>query len=548
MLQINLDAGRVSFDDRTVVVIDEAGMAGTRNLAPILDAADRAGAKVVLVGDPHQLPEIDAGGVLTGLSQRLEPVELVENRRQRARWERDALAELRSGDVDTAFATYQREGRVVSAPTAIEVRQAMVADWWAHHLAGDTAALLAVRRSDVDDLNGRARAYLQRAGDVSGPELEIDERPYQAGDDIICLRNDRRLGVCNGTRATIEAVDPDAGTLTVQTDDRRVVLPAAYLDDGNIAHGYATTIHKAQGATFDRGLLLGTDELYRERGYVGMSRGRHTNHLYLVGGAETDDAAGHGPPPRLGDPAEVVQAALTHETDQRLAIDTGEPLTHWPLDVLITEKHRLYEVLAVCPDNRGHDITSLTARRSQIADQVEPLVYRYNDLADRRLKGPGTRSEMRELRDQIADRSARLDRIDHELHTAEEAVSERERFQAEHAPDTARLDAVQSELDRHIAHRVEQHLVDPSDYHLSVLGAIPADPRHQAIWKRGAAILESHHLGADIDPTHPGRSSLAGGRTSAAEMSARLEVAAIPRHREPPGLGIDAGIGLDLFG
>ncbi len=325
MLQINLQAGRTRFDHATVVVIDEAGMAGTRSLAPILDAADLADAKVVLVGDPHQLPEIDAGGVLTGLAQRLEPVELVENRRQRAQWERDALAELRSGDVDTAFAAYDRQGRVVTAPTAIGVRQAMVADWWSHRLAGDTAALLAVRRSDVDDLNGRARAYLQRAGDVSGPKLVIDERPYQAGDDIVCLRNDRRLAVCNGTRATIGSVDPDARTLTVRADNRRIVLPANYLEDGNIAHGYATTIHKAQGATFDRGLLLGTDELYRERGYVGMSRGRHTNHLYLVGAAEVDDSAGHGPPPRHGDPAEAVQAALTHQTDQRLAIDTGNP-------------------------------------------------------------------------------------------------------------------------------------------------------------------------------------------------------------------------------
>lgn len=121
--------------------------------------------------------DLDAGGVLTGLAERLEPVELVENRRQRVQWERQALAELRLGDVDTAFATYGRQGRVVAAPTAIEVRQAMVADWWSHRLAGDTAALLAVRRSDVDDLNGRARAYLQRACDVSGPELVIDQRP-----------------------------------------------------------------------------------------------------------------------------------------------------------------------------------------------------------------------------------------------------------------------------------------------------------------------------------------------------------------------------------
>ena len=101
-----------------MLVIDEAGMAGTRTLAPILDAADRAGAKVVLVGDPHQLPEIDAGGVLTGLSERLGPIELTDNRRQRQQWERDALAELRAGDIDVAFAAYADNGRIVTGTNA----------------------------------------------------------------------------------------------------------------------------------------------------------------------------------------------------------------------------------------------------------------------------------------------------------------------------------------------------------------------------------------------------------------------------------------------
>ncbi len=169
MLQIDLDAHRVHLDDRTVIVIDEAGMAGTRNLAPILDAADRVGAKVVLVGDPHQLPEIDAGGVLTGLAKRLGPIELTENRRQRAQWEREALEELRCGDIDAAFSAYRDNERVVSAPTAIEVRRTMVADWWAHRLAGDTVAMTAYRRDDVDDLNGRARAYLVRIRRGFGP-------------------------------------------------------------------------------------------------------------------------------------------------------------------------------------------------------------------------------------------------------------------------------------------------------------------------------------------------------------------------------------------
>ena len=321
-LRMDLDAGRQHLDHRTVLVIDEAGMAGTRTLAPLLDLAAHAGVKVVLVGDPRQLPEIDAGGVLNGLAHRIGAVELTENRRQRSHWERDALRELRAGDLDTALDAYATHGRLITAPTALDVRRQMVADWWTHHSAGETTAMAAYRRSDVDDLNGRARAYMQEAGRLTGPELEINGRPFQAGDHIVCLRNNRRLGINNGTRATITHVDPDQHTLDIHTPRGPVRLPADYLDNGHIAHGYATTIHKTQGATVDHGLLLGTDELFRERGYVGMSRGRLTNHLYLVSVTELDDSNGHGPREST-DPSEAVRRALARLDQRRLAIDSG---------------------------------------------------------------------------------------------------------------------------------------------------------------------------------------------------------------------------------
>ncbi len=154
---------------------------------------------------------------------------------------------------------------------------------------------------------------------------------------------------------------------------------------------------------------------------------------------------------------------------------------------------------------------------------------------------------MRELRDKIGERSARLDRIGQELHTAEQSMQERDQFHAEHALDRARLDAVQSELERHMARRVERRLADPSDYHLSILGEVPAAPDHQAIWKRGAAILESDDLGVDHDPTAPERTSMLGTRHEAVEVRARLEVAAIPREHEPVYRSVEQDVGLDLF-
>jgi len=546
-LTIALRAGEVRLDERTVLVIDEAAMAGTRLLAPVLDGADRAGAKIVLVGDPKQLSEIDAGGLLRGLGSRFETIELVENRRQRAQWERDALRELRAGDVDAAFAAFAGHDRVVTAPTAPQVRQAMVADWWSHRLADDTVAMMAVRRSEVDDLNGRARAYLVRAGQVTGPELVLDQRPYQVGDAVICLKNNRRLGVCNGTRATITHVDAAAGTLTIDAADRSVVLPADYLQAGHIAHGYATTIHKAQGATFDRGLLLGTDELYRERGYVGMSRGRESNHLYIVGAVPADDATGHGPPSRTPDPIEAVQHALTIETDKRLAIDTGDPVAVRPIEDLVAEKHRLHRLLATCPPDRSHDIRSLTARRDELAAQIEPLADRYNALADRRLRGPATRAEQRTLGRHLGERTSALSRVTTELWDATAAMTRRDTFLADHEADRQRLDHIAAALDHQIAGRVEQRLAEPTNYHLRILGPVPRDPTARAAWERGAHLLESHHLGADHDPTHPPRPSVLGSPTEAIEMRARLELVAQPGiHRAPVSRQVDVDIGLGL--
>ena len=104
-------------------------MVGTRALARLVDSADDAGAKVVLVGDPRQLPEIEAGGAMAGLIDRVGAVELTENRRQQSSWERVALDALRMGRANVALATYERAGRIHSAPTMAEAQDALVQRW-----------------------------------------------------------------------------------------------------------------------------------------------------------------------------------------------------------------------------------------------------------------------------------------------------------------------------------------------------------------------------------------------------------------------------------
>ena len=146
-----------------VLIVDEAGMVGTRDLAALARAAQDAQAKLVLIGDDRQLPEIQAGGAFRALAETLGAVELREVRRQRETWDRGALDALRRGDVDTFAAAYEQRGRLVIAPSADEARAAMVRAWCDAHAGGETTVMIAHRRRDVAELNARARTCA-RAG------------------------------------------------------------------------------------------------------------------------------------------------------------------------------------------------------------------------------------------------------------------------------------------------------------------------------------------------------------------------------------------------
>ena len=159
-------------------------MVGTRDLAELLYRAEQALAKVVLVGDPKQLPEIAAGGVLGHVDARDRAITLTENRRQQNPTERRAVAELRSGDVDEAIGLFKVHGGVVSGGNADTIRGRMVDDWWTHRQAGQSALMLARRNVDVEDLNRRARTLMADAGRLVGEALIVMGRPFQIGDEI----------------------------------------------------------------------------------------------------------------------------------------------------------------------------------------------------------------------------------------------------------------------------------------------------------------------------------------------------------------------------
>lgn len=290
-LHNQLESGRTRFNEQDVLVIDEVGMVGTRMLAVMVDAAARADAKVILVGDPKQLPPIEAGGIFTALARRPETVELVENRRQTDPVERSVVAALRTGHARAALDQLDDRGHVTIESNSDRLRDRMVLDWFAHHEDGTDAVMGAIRRSDVRDLNARAHAVLEATGQLGQPVAEIDEQRFSIGDRVLALENRYDLGVVNGDLATIVGSTDD--NLRVRTDaDRTIDLPLDYVAD-HLQHGYARTVHKTQGLTCDVALLLGDDVLYAELGYTGLTRGRHENHLYTVAADTPDDPLVH---------------------------------------------------------------------------------------------------------------------------------------------------------------------------------------------------------------------------------------------------------------
>ena len=150
----------------------------------------------------------------------------------------------------------------------------------------------------------------------------MDGRPFQVGDHVLCTRNDYQNAIRNGTTGEIVEIDHRRRSMTIATDAGERTLGQKYLDDGLIRHGYAITVHKAQGRTCDHGLLLASDDLHRETGYVGLSRGRHSNRMYAVSDESADELEHHDRrPDEQRDPLGLVIESMRRSSAKELAID-----------------------------------------------------------------------------------------------------------------------------------------------------------------------------------------------------------------------------------
>ena len=274
--------GREQLGPKDVLVVDEAGMIGSRQMERVLSQARDAGAKVVMVGDPEQLQAIEAGAAFRSVAERHGAAEITEIRRQREDWQRDATRALATGRTGEAIHAYDDKGMVHAADTREQARGELVDGWDRARQAepGKTRIILTHTNAEVQSLNGEARDRLRASGDLGDDvtvKAERGERQFATGDRIMFLRNERGMGVKNGTLATIERVSPEG--MAVRLDDGRGVAFDTK-DYAHVDHGYAATFHKSQGVTVDSAHVLATPGMDRHSAYVGLSRHRDGVQLH----------------------------------------------------------------------------------------------------------------------------------------------------------------------------------------------------------------------------------------------------------------------------
>jgi hypothetical protein len=278
------------------------------------------------------------------------------------------------------------------------------------------------------------------------------------GDGVLTLRNDYDLGVLNGIRATIEQVDLDREVLRLRSEGGGCVdLPFEYAEVGHLTHGYATTVHKAQGLTVDHCYVLANDTTTREHADTALSRGRHANHVYVV----ADDRRSEERHVTEIEPnaLQEVRRAVSRSVAQHLAIDTGRPAHEQSaLEVARRERDRLRAKLNGAPPDRTwewqrvyNEYCSEERRRAEATRRRDGAEKDLRDLGPvgRRIH-PSRRDAIQrriEAADEaVATHATRLADIATQISGLTPDVQDRRTWEHRHAADLWRLGALDDQI------------------------------------------------------------------------------------------------------
>ncbi len=471
----------------SVLLIDEAGMVDSATLARLVSHAERAEAKLVLVGDPEQLGEIEAGGLFRAVADRTEPTHLDEVIRHEHELDREAAKRIREGEGREALRLYRSSERVTIAPDAEVRREAMVRDWHESYDRGEDAVMIAKRNAEVEKLNAMAREVRKQTGKLGAEEIEVGEARFAAGDQVITRVNDRQADIYNRERWRIAEVDAEQRRVVLEGVDqtKRVEIGVEYLGWTNphseapaLEHAYAVTTYSAQGSTVDRAYVMADPSMDKQELYVAASRSREETWLYATPEvqAHREEIAPRSPYVREGIPhiaeaAERDRAQLAaHDVAQLEALPPGE---------LIERRDGIRSQARQERTNEAEraELEKRIERVGEFLGGIEAQRERTKELPRKPRRSERERIDRTEARseEQLAQMEAQLRRMPPVEHQARQELAVAEQI-----------------LDERLQAAVLAVRLAPPAYIKKELGERPSDPAKRKAWDRGVVEIEGY--------------------------------------------------------
>lgn len=462
-----------------VLVVHDAGRLGAATLGAVLDGADRAGAKVILLGELRQLRAVEAGA-FRRLGEHLGSIDLDA---PRAATTSERIVE--SGWVQVVDRGTDG-GAVVVGSSAPAVRRRVVADWWADRQAGRETVMVASSRREIDTLNAAARAELIAASQL-GESMPVGRREMAVGDRVLIGRGGRGAGVVTGTRATVTGVDVDRRMLDLRTDQGRTLsMSAATATAVELRHAYATSARETRKVQPDRALVLGAGRTVRgaagdDRRYVVDSIGRSGDRAGPERPAAPELVGSLGQLGRRLDDVErrLARAVAPDPTAALAGLDREQARTADRLAAARSARSDAAARLERLGTTRAW--TGRGAAREEAQDLRTELSFREGEV--RRWEGRGARLGDRrcELEADAASRSAGL------LSRRSDLASREILVQATSHRQRALVRAAE---------------VSPPAYLVAELGPRPSAPGERAAWRQAALAVESYRERWGVDDRH----------------------------------------------
>lgn len=295
--------GKIELNDKSLIVVDEAGMVGARDMHNVLELADRAGAKVILLGDTLQQKSVASGDSLQCISKEIGSSRINIIRRQKDNADRAAVNQFFDGQAADGLAHYRNQGSVKILSSADATHAEMVKRWSSLRADHDnkTHLMLATDRKSVAELNRLAHEARRDSGELDEGILvenmdctKGQQVEFSVGDEVVIRANNKEIDVFNRTRGTVESVQgriikvrTESGLVSIGIDDKKWQHK-----DGGLAmqHAYATTVYSSQGLTVDYALVKDTISLTRKSAGVAMSRHREKCEVFIDKQARHEEA------------------------------------------------------------------------------------------------------------------------------------------------------------------------------------------------------------------------------------------------------------------